>query len=123
MKFKINIDTAIEAMIKNLDEHKVELKDATTGWTVQAIAALERLRDAIDRKGLDASHNELWQLLANRPVDNRKHYSKFLGALERAKQDGQAHVEVDEDDYDRIFNDNWEWRIQSKISNARYTPQ
>lgn len=121
MKFKISIDGAIEVTTKNLEEHKVEYAEAVTGWTTQAVKALEDMRDAIDRKGADAGHDALWQLFARRPVDNRKNYSKFLSALARAKQDGQTHVEVDEDDYDRIFNDNWDWRVQSKAGNARYT--
>jgi hypothetical protein len=121
MKFQIAIDTAIEVLQKNLDEHVTELTEARTEWTKLSIVALEKYRDAIDRTGLDASIDELYKLSYSRPKDSRKEYSKFMGAMKRAKQDGQTHVTVDEDDYDRIFNDNWEWRVASKTSNSTYT--
>lgn len=120
MKFQVGIDIAIETMTKNLNEHITELAEAATGWTEKMIAALQAFRDAVDRKGVEASANELFHVAHARPKDNRKEYSKFLGALRLAKESGQSHVEVDEDDYDRMFNDNWDWRLQSKAINAAY---
>ena len=120
MKFQIKIDTAIEVIKKNLEEHITELTEAKVVWTEKIIKAIEEYRDAVTRKGLESSVDKLYNLSYNKPKDTRKEYSKFLGAMERAKEDGQTHVEVDEDDYDKIFNDNWEWRIASKASNAAY---
>jgi hypothetical protein len=120
MKLNIKLDSAIAVLKKNRDEHVIELKESTDVWLTQVFVALEQLRDAVDRKGLKASNEALTNLFYRRPVDSRLMYSKYLGGLERAKADGQEIVELDEDDYDRIFNDNWEWRIQSKTSNAAY---
>lgn len=121
MKFNMQIETAIEALEKNLNEHVTELKEATAGWTTEMIEALNKFRDAVDRRGLEASHVEIYNLLHSRPVDTRAKYSKYLSAMKRAQADGQSHVAVDEDDHDRIYNDNWEWRVSSKAANVRYT--
>lgn len=123
MKFKIRIDDAIAALEKNLQEHIVELKEATAAWTGQVIQALETLRDAMDRDGLRTSNEELSALFYRRPTDNRAQYSKYLGGLRTAKNSGESIVEMDEDEYDCAFNDNWEWRAQSKILNTSYTRQ
>lgn len=121
MKFTLKIDTAIEVLQKNLNEHIAELQEASAGWTEQMIAALQEFRDALTRQGLRTSGERLHQLLYQRPKDSRPEYSNFLGALKRAEQDGQTTVEFDEIDYDKIFNDNWDWRVSSKASNSGYT--
>ncbi len=118
MKININVDDAIKALKANLEIHKVELKEAVAEWTRLVLVALEKYRDAVDREGLKASHTELLHLFHRQPVDTRAQYSKFISALERAKG---PSVEVDEDDCDRIFSDNWDWRIQSKSANATYS--
>lgn len=121
MKTKILIATAIEALDKNLADHVAEYADAIEVWTTDAVAALEALRDALDRKGVEASSDALWRIYSTKPIDNRKQYSKFLGMLRRAQESDQRHIEVDEDDYDRIFQDNWDWRRSSKAVNATYS--
>jgi len=121
MKTKIRIETAIEVLQKNLDEHATELVDATDVWIKDAVAALEKMRDAVDREGVKASGQALWAILAARPEDNRMQYAKFLGMLKRAKDSGEIMIECDEDDYDCIFQDNWSWRVASKARNTSYS--
>lgn len=121
MKLNIKISTAIDVLKKNQAIHIGELKEATDEWVRLVMLALEKFRDAVDRRGLQASHEELSRLFHMRPQDNRAEYSKMLGAMGQAQVDGQSHVEVDEDDYDRIFMDNWDWRIRSKTANSAYT--
>lgn len=121
MKTKVKIDTAMEVMKKNLDEHVVELRDATDVWIKDAVAALEKMRDAIDREGVQAASNGLWAVLHAKPEDNRLQYGKFLGMLGRAQESDQEFIEVDEDDYDCIFQDNWSWRQSSKARNTSYS--
>jgi hypothetical protein len=121
MKFELNIDSAIKVIEENLNTHIIELRDAKEVWVEDLKTALDRFRDAVDRKGLEASHDEVQHIMYKRPVDNRSNYSKYLHALKRAKEDGQLKITVDEDDYDRIFNDNWEWRVSSKAGNIAYS--
>lgn len=102
MKFKIKIESAIETIRKNLDAHIVELKDAQDVWIKDVHAELQKLRDAVDREGINASHDRLNSLFYNRPKDNRMEYSRFLGALKRAQESGESIVEMD-----------WEWRRSS----------
>lgn len=120
MQFTIKIDKALEVLEKNLQEHIVEFKEADEVWTSKTIKALEDLRDAVTRNGLKASYEAVQQLFYHKPQDNRALYSKFIGALKLAKEAGSSCIEMDEDDYDRTFNDNWDWRVQSKLSNAAY---
>lgn len=121
MKTKIHIEQAIVVLQKNLDDHVVELKDATDVWIKDAVAALEKMRDAVDREGIKASAQAMWAVLNARPEDNRLQYAKFLGMLRRARESDQVHIDVDEDDYDCIFQDNWSWRRSSKERNTSYS--
>lgn len=120
MKLQLGIDIALGVLTTNLDDHLRELAEAKEGWIEKVKAELDKLRDAVNRKGLDASNHALSLLFHSCPRDNRKEYSKFIGALERAKASGQTHVEIDEDDYDQMFNDNWDWRRASKTTNSTY---
>lgn len=123
MKFQVRIDDALEAVNKHFSNHVVELKTATTEWIRQVTAALEIYRDALDRKGLEASYDELQRLQFARPQDNRAQYSRLISALKHASKAGQTILEVNEDESDRIFNDNWDWRQVSKVSNSYYIPR
>jgi regulator of replication initiation timing len=118
MKLIINVEEAINALKANLEEHKIELKEAVAEWTRLVLLAMEKYRDAVDREGLKASEVELQQLFYKKPKDTREQYSKYISALERSKA---TTVEVDEDDCDRIFSDNWDWRVTSKAANAPYS--
>lgn len=121
MKFNISIDTALTTIRKNLDDHIKELAEAKEVWTEKAKGALDKLKEAVDRDGLKASHKELNELFVNMPHDNRSDYSRCIGAMEKAKESGQTHVEMSETDYDALFNDNWQWRLYSKMANSTYS--
>jgi hypothetical protein len=122
MQFRILTKSALETLERNLAVHIEELKEAQEEWTAQMIGALERFRDAIDRVGLRASLDEIHKLSYSRPKDNRVEYSKFIGAMRMSLGDIVEHyTEMDEDEYDMIFNDNFSWRRESKMSNASYT--
>jgi len=120
MKFKIAVKKALETAEKNLQEHIVELNEATVGWTEKVKTALDNLRDAVNRDGLKASGETLNQLLYSKPIDNRANYSRYIGAMKLAVENGQENIELDEIEYDHLFNDNWDWRVSSKTSNAAY---
>lgn len=121
MKFNVSIQRALDTLQKNLDDHVAELKEATTGWAEKVRDELVSFGAAVDRVGVKASHDRLYTLFYQRPQDNRLQYAKLIGALKLAQETGQATVEMDEDDYDRSFNDNWDWRQQSKVANATYS--
>jgi hypothetical protein len=134
MKFKISIVKAIEAAEKNLQAHIVELNEAGEGWTEQVSKALDDLSKAIitqksvvDRQGMKASNEVLRQVYAElqklfhiKPIDNRVNYSRCIGALKLASENEDI-IEMEEHEYDQLFNDNWEWRVSSKATNSTYS--
>lgn len=134
MHFKINITKAIEAAEKNLQAHIKEFAEATEVWTEKVITVLDELngaitaqKDAVDRQGLRASdtalaltYAELQKLYRVKPVDNRANYSRYIGALKLANEN-EPTIEMDEYEFDQLFNDNWEWRIASKTANSMYS--
>lgn len=120
MKFVIKVDKALEAAERNLQEHIVELNEARTAWVEQVKAALDELKNAVDREGLKVSNDTLQRLFHAKPQDNRANYSRYIGALKLAQENG-ATIEMDEVEYDHLFNDNWNWRVSSKTANASYT--
>lgn len=121
MKLTIHIDKALAALEKNLSEHIEEYHEARTGWIEKVKSALDDFRDAVDRKGVQASHDKLYQLMHARPRDLRSNYSKFIGALKIAMDSGETTIAIDEDDYDQIFNDSWDWARQGRMSNSTYS--
>lgn len=121
MKIKYPITEVLSALRNNLQSHDAELKEAMSRWTEQVIIALHELSDAVNRFGVEASNNKLVQLFYNKPKDVRVQYSKYIGMLQRAAQHGEKLVELDDEEYDRFFNDNWEWATAAKVANTAYT--
>ncbi len=97
MKFRIAVKKALEVAEKNLQEHITE------------------------REGVKTSNHELSALFYAKPIDNRVNYSRFIGALKLAAENGQENIDLDEIEYDQLFNDNWDWRMASKATNSTYT--
>ena len=120
MKFKIKIDIAIGELERNLETHARELREAMEVWNGKVMTALEALTDAVSRKGIQASNDELSGLFYRKPIDHRSNYATYLGALKRAKESGQEFIELDENDYECIFADQFQWRVQSSTTNSMY---
>ena len=120
MKFQVKIDIALAALNKNLTDHITELKEANEVWTERVIEELKKLQNAVTRDGLRASNKALSDLFYQKPKDNRAEYSTYIGALNKAQESDQHVIELDEHDYDRIFNDNFEWRVLSASTNSMY---
>ena len=121
MKARIEIGAAVAVLTQNADEHIVEYQDAVEVWVADAKSALDTFAKALDRDSRTASIDALWRIMTAKPIDNRPQYSKFINMLERARMGGETHVECDEDDYDRIFQDQWDWRLSSKARNTTYS--
>lgn len=120
MKFKISVKKALEVAESNLKAHITELSEANEVWTEKVKEALDALKNAIDRNGVKASHHDIQVLFLKKPMDNRANYSRYIEALKLALENNDW-IEMDETEYDHLFNDNWDWRITSKLSNAGYT--
>src|SRR5258706_3596991 len=103
MKFRIAVKKALETAEKNLQEHIVELNEATIGWPEKAKTALDNLRDAVNRDGLKASGETLSQLLYSKPIRNRANYSRFIGAMQLPLANRQESIELDPREYDHLF--------------------
>jgi len=120
MKLTVPLADCVTALKKNLDSHISELDTANRVWVEKTKEALTFLVEAVDRRGVQASYDNLANLFLQKPIDNRALYSKYLGLMELAMKAGGTTTEMDENTYDQIFNDNWQWRIASKMSNASY---
>src|SRR5215469_7340555 len=121
MKFDVKISQCLSVLEKNLEEHLMEYKDASEVWTDDVIQELKNLRDAVDKKGLDASSSALYALFSSKPKDNRKEYSRLITSMKAALASGQKKITMDEDECDRVLNDNFDWRLSSKESNIAYS--
>lgn len=121
MQFRIKVTSALAVLEKNLAEHLVEFEEASQGWITKVTAALREMQQAVDRDGVHAGSLALAKVLQDRPKDVRLEYTRYIGAMKRAQADGQDIIEMDEHEYDLIFNDNWNWRTESKFRNATYS--
>jgi hypothetical protein len=121
MKVKIKLHDTLAVLEQNLAMHILEFSEASKGWTSQVIAELGRMQDAMTRETVKTSFTALQHLFYAKPIDNRANYSRYIGLIKLAAENGARDLEVDEEEYDKIFNDNWEWRLLSKTANASYT--
>jgi len=121
MKATIKVENAITVLEKNLEAHIAEYADAIDVWTEDAKKAIDQLKEVFDRQGRKASIEAIYQLWHRQPVDNRPHYSRAIGMLKQAHEAGQTTFECDEDEYDQIFQDNWDWRRASRATNFSYS--
>lgn len=123
LRFSVLCDDALAALRKNEKEHVEELAEARKVWIKNMATEQAKLQAAISANPLDddkAVLKPIRELAGNPPVDNRDQYKKYIGSFEAAKRAGQDKVSMDADEYDRLFNDNWAWRVLSKASNMAY---
>ena len=120
LQFKVLVTDALEALKRNCADHANELVKARGVWRCEMREALRALTDEVHEKGVNASWREVNDLNGRRPVDNMKEYDKHIGVLEAALRAGQVDVVMSADEYDMLFNDNWHWRLASKVTNSLY---
>ena len=120
MKMTLDAGNVVIVLKKNLDKHQVELVEAMEVWAEKVHSALTELASAVDRDGIKAKSDGLMSLLHHRPKDVRSEYAKYIGLLERGIEAGNSTVDVDDEEYDQLFNDNWTWSRQASASNATY---
>lgn len=120
MKINYPIREVLDILRKNRDAHIAELSEVLPEWSQRVHRALDKLAEAVDRHGLEANNLELATLFYQKPKDVRYQYAKYIGMLERAEKNGEQTIAIDDDEYDQLFNDNWEWSKQAKSSNASY---
>lgn len=121
MDFKIKIDDAIKVLEEHFEAHKKELDEALPVWSEKVKEATEKFSTAVGRKAQEDAMNQLYSIWHTKPIDNRNQYAKFLGGLRHTRDAGQLTVDIDEDVYDRIFLDNWDWRVRSLTANSTYS--
>lgn len=118
MKSRYAASLVLSTLKEHREAHVIELTKATAIWKDKMRVACANLQADIDELGTKSPHLRTMQsLLHKKPVDNVKSYDDRIGMIDKADT---SEVELDEEDYDQVFNDNWHWRSAGKFTNQSY---
>lgn len=120
MRLQIDLEGALLAASANRESHISEYGDAMKKWGELVDEAAVDLRGAVDNDPSKASLEKLQDLFRLRPRSNLPEYDRVISAFSIAISSGQSTVEMSAEEVDEVFNDNWDWRQQSKHLNSSY---
>ena len=112
---RIELDTKeVLAKVKaNRQEHEETFNEAVEGYKAKAV---ERLTELIEQVQEDYS-TKLYTNL-NVPKNFLSSYDRAIRMLEASNSE---KIVLDESDYSKYMDDDWEWKDDFRISNAGYT--
>lgn len=115
LSVEVDKNSLMERLEGNKKKHKEIYAKATKEWKSQIKKTAKKIADCDDDKVLKTLLIDFREL--DRPEDYSGAYEKALGML-------QAHtgasLELDHDLFERLWNDNWEWRRAFNLSTSKY---
>lgn len=106
----------VEKLISNRDQHRTNFEKALDGWRKESILLLTDLADKIKHGRTPRQIN----VLSQPPADMTKEYNKVLEML---KMHTGTEMELDNQQFQALVMDDWDWSESWKVSNAKYTTQ
>ena len=107
----------IRKLKANLAKHEKEYKKAIKGWHRKVGQAALKLAAAA-KKGTLKNMNEVRALNGlHKPQDMRDHYKKTISMISHAQDES---IKIDEVDFNRFMEDDWDWKLEWASSNTGY---
>lgn len=103
---KLKKEDLLEALGKNKETHKSTVRLAQAEYKRQQVERLERALEKA-RKGEDTAGERMELLRMPVPEDHTHDYDVAIQMLER---DVRKVFKIDQTDFRRYFNDEWEWQ-------------
>lgn len=116
IKANYKVEDIITALLKNKEEHIKDYKKAIQVYMSDLLNAFEVPLAKLE-KGLVPDlipHN----FGLNQPRNEEKSYDNMIKLFQSMTDNV---VELDMDDANGIFNDEWDWAVSSKILNSTYS--
>ncbi len=116
IKVQIEQNKLLNILRSCLQAHEKAHQEAVKGWEREVTNACRQIIVTVEEgqlKDLDPvfKHHQ-------RPKSHVKEYELVLAMLEHHVGDT---IELDQQDFDRYVQDNWEWKEQWSASNSRYS--
>lgn len=112
---KIEAGTLLETLRKNRDTHRAEIEEQQDGYRKAYIAAMEKaLKSAKSGGGMDT--------MPTRKLTVPQSYEhEYAVAIEMVAQiEPKETVELSEEDFKRLWLDEWGWRPQHTMNGIAY---
>ncbi len=109
---KVNKDKLIEQIRKNKENHIVEYDKAVVAYKEEALRQLNEQIKKVEEGSLIASLNLVT------PINNAENYDKIIEMFEWEVDDV---VSLEQQEFNEFVQDETEFAVQAKFSNAMYT--
>jgi hypothetical protein len=111
---KIKKSELLDALRKNLQQHKTDVLDALRLRRLEVDAQLSDVMDKIKR---DENYQPQRSFSFPIPEDNSREYEKVIRMVEMTQDDV---IELDEDQFDKLVMDNWSFKHELMQTSSFY---
>ena len=112
----IDVNTLLDIVKKNRDEHVELLKEANTGFKQQCISELSSKLE--EYKDMDESNPVGLSVLKNPPNDYTHRYEEAIAMLELTKD---VTIKVTPEQFKSLVLNKWEWSRNFYVANSIYS--
>lgn len=110
---KVEKKTLLEIIKKNRDNHRAIYEEAFEGYRKESIRIHEE-----NLKLLKSGKKVIVAFFEQAPQDHTNDYNLVIRMLE---MDVDHNVELDQQQFQNYVDDNWNWKHQWSINNAKYS--
>lgn len=114
-KVTLNKEELLKKVSKNREEHFKLYQEALEGYRKDVAATLTRTL-ALANQNKDVDFTDFYQL--QKPQLHTKEYDRVINMLSHHQG---TIVELNNRDFGRFFEDDWEWKQDWVTSNSKYT--
>jgi len=117
LTMKIKKEDLIKRLKSNLVKHEKDYQKAMKGWQ-RKIASVAAKLAAAAKKGTLKDVKMVRELNGlSKPNDMREHYRKTISMISHSVE---AIIQLDEFDFTRFMQDDWDWKADWTTSNIGY---
>lgn len=109
---QFNKTIVIETIEKNMRKHELEFSEAWTEYCRTSALKFKQLADAAEKGKQFENHTGLIK-----PSSHVDDYERILAML---KTCSDTNVELNQEEFARYMQDEWEWQSQFKYTNSLY---
>jgi hypothetical protein len=114
--YKVKINTLLEHLKKNREEHVEIVEEAQAAFREEFIKRLDAMMaDAKAEKRIDV------EVGMDVPTRHTNAFDNAIGLLEMTMDAGEETIEIDAGEYERFVRNRWEWTRDFLHSNAAYS--
>ena len=114
--YKVKVETLLEHLKKNRDEHVAIVEEAQANFRKKVIERLDTMLTAAK-----AGEKFSVEVGLKIPTKHTDAFDNAIGILEMTMEAGETTIEIDAGDYERFVRNCWEWTDSFRHSNSGYS--